>query len=56
MKKFNKNILVFVFCAVFIIVGIWGGCFKQLKAKTVDLAKGIIHGNISSISEYKQYL
>ena len=53
MKKFNKNILVFVFCAVFVTVGIWGGCFKQLKAKTVDLAKGIIHGNLSSISEYK---
>ena len=31
MKKFNKNIIVFVFFVVFIIVGIWGDCFEQLK-------------------------
>ena len=56
MKKFNKNIIVFVFFVVFIIVGIWGDCFEQLKWKTIDLAAGIKHGNISSFFDFKYYV
>lgn len=56
MKKFNKNILVFAFFIVFIIIGIWGDCFEQLKWKTIDLAVGIKHGNISSFFDYKYYV
>lgn len=53
MKRFNKNIFVFVFFVVFIVVGIWGHCFEQLKSKTIDLAAGIKHGNISRFFDYK---
>ena len=56
MNKFNKNIIVFVFFVVFIIVGIWGNCFEQLKCRTIDLAAGIKHGNISSFFDYKYYI
>ena len=56
MKKFNKNILVFVFFVAFIVAGIWGNCFEQLKWKTIDLAAGIKHGNISSFFDYKYYI
>ena len=56
MKKFNKNILVFVFFVAFIVAGIWGNCFEQLKWKTIDLAAGIKHGNISSFFDYKYYV
>ena len=56
MKKFNKNMLVFAFFIVFIIIGIWGDCFEQLKWKTIDLAAGIKHGNISSFFDYKYYV
>ena len=56
MNKFNKNIIVFVFFVVFIIVGIWGNCFEQLKWRTIDLAAGIKHGNISSFFDYKYYI
>lgn len=56
MKKFNKNILVFVFFVAFIVAGIWGNCFEQLKWKTWDLAAGIKHGSISSFFDYKYYV
>ena len=56
MKKFNKNILVFVVLVAFIVAGIWGNCFEQLKWKTIDLAAGIKHGNISSFFDYKYYV
>lgn len=53
MKKFNKNIIVFVFFVAFIVAGIWGNCFEQLKWKTIDLAAGIKHRNIYSIFDFK---
>ncbi len=53
MLLINKNILVFLFFVVFIIAGIWGHCFEQLKSKTIDLAAGIKHGNISKFLDYK---
>ena len=56
MKKFNKNILVFVVFVAFIVAGIWGNCFEQLKWKTWDLAAGIKHGSISSFFDYKYYV
>ena len=56
MKKFNKNILVFVVFVAFIVAGIWGNCFEQLKWKTWELAAGIKHGSISSFFDYKYYV
>ena len=44
---------MFLFFVVFIIAGIWGHCFEQLKSKTIDLAAGIKHGNISKFLDYK---
>ena len=56
MKKFNKNIIVFVFFGVFIIIGIWGNCFDKLKGKTIDLAASLKHGSISSFFDFKYYV
>lgn len=39
MKKFNKNILLFVFFAVFVVVGLWGSCFDLIKTEV----KGFIY-------------
>ena len=53
MKKFNKNSLLFIFVVTFIIAGIWGNCFEQLKWKTIDMLAGLKHGNIYSIFDFK---
>lgn len=53
MKKFNKNSLVFLFAVVFIITGIWGNCFEQLKWETIDMLAGLKHGNISSFFDFE---
>ena len=53
MKKFNKNSIVFLFVIIFIIVGLWGNCFEQLKLDTLDMLSGIKHGNITSIFDFK---
>ena len=54
MKKFNKNSLLFIFAIVFIISGIFGNCFDQIKWKTIDMLAGLKHGNIYSIFDYKK--
>ena len=36
-KRFNANIVLFVFAAVFIVAGLWGKCFTQLKSDTLDM-------------------
>ena len=53
MKKFNKNSLLFAFAIVFVIVGIRGNCFEQLKWSTIDMLVGLKHGNIYSIFDFK---
>ncbi len=53
MKKFNKNSLLFIFVMIFIIEGICGNCFEQLKRKTIDMLVGLKHGNIYSIFDFK---
>ena len=53
MKKFNKNSLLFIFVMIFIIEGICGNCFEQLKWKTIDMLAGLKHGNIYSIFDFK---
>ena len=53
MKKFNKNSILFLFVIIFIIVGLWGNCFEQLKLDTLDMLSGIKHGNITSIFDFK---
>ena len=53
MKKFNKNSLLFIFVMIFIIEGICGNCFEQLKWKTIDILAGLKHGNIYSIFDFK---
>lgn len=50
MKKFNKNIIVFVFAMLFIATGIWG---EKMKWAALDLAAGLKHGNIHSVVDYK---
>lgn len=53
MKKFNKNSLLFAFAIVFVIVGIRGNCFEQLKCSTIDMLVGLRYGNIYSIFDFK---
>ena len=53
MKKFNKNSILFLFVIIFIIVGLWGNCFEQLKLDTLDMLSGIKHGNFTSIFDFK---
>ena len=53
MKKFNKNSLIFLFVVSFIVVGIWGKFFDELKANTTLMFSEIIHGNINSLFDYK---
>lgn len=53
MKKFNKNSLLFIFVVTFIIAGIWGNCFEQLKWKTIDMLAGLKHGNLYSVFDFK---
>lgn len=53
MKKFNKNSLLFIFVMIFIIEGICGNCFEQLKWTTIDMLAGLKHGNIYSIFDFK---
>lgn len=50
MKKFNKNSLLFVFVIIFIVVGVWGNCFEELKLKTIDYSEG----KIKSFTDYKE--
>ena len=52
-KKFNINILLFLFAAAFIIVGICGTCFKHLKWATLDMLAALKHGNIYSVLDFK---
>lgn len=53
MKKLNKNSLLFVFAIFFVIAGIRGDCFEQLKGSTIDMLVGLKHGNIYSIFDLK---
>ena len=53
MKKFNFNIILFVFFVVFIVAGIWGTCFTRLKWATIDMLAAIKHGNFSSVFDFK---
>ena len=51
MKKFNKNILLFVFFAVFVVVGLWGNCFGQLGTEVKGFVYGLAHGEITAFNK-----
>ena len=53
MKKFNKNSLIFIFAVGFILVGIWGQFFDNLKANTTLMVSELFHGNIHSVFDFK---
>ena len=53
MKKFNPNILLFTFAIVFILVGVWGNCFEQLRLKAADMMTELERGNRQSILAFK---
>ena len=53
MKKFNKNSLIFIFAVGFILVGIWGQFFDNLKENTALMVSGLVHGNIHSVFDFK---
>lgn len=53
MKKFNKNILVFVFAMLFIIFGTSRGYLSTIYHSVKDLCYGITQGNVSSITDFK---
>ena len=53
MKKFRINSILFVFAAVFIITGIWGECFAQIKHAVKVMYKDLKKGNVQSILDFK---
>lgn len=53
MKKFNVNIILFVFFIAFIIIGIWGKCFTRLKWGTIDMLAAFKHLNITGVMNAK---
>ena len=53
MKKFNVNIILFVFVCIFIAAGIWGNCFDRLKWETIYLLSGIKHLNMETVMNAK---
>lgn len=53
MKKFNKNIIVFVFAMLFIIFGTSRGYLSTIYHSVKDLCYGITQGNVSSITDFK---
>lgn len=56
MKKINLNIVLFIFVAVFIIVGLLGECFTRLKWGTVDMLAAIKHFNMTGVINAKTAL
>lgn len=56
MKKFNKNIIVFIFAVLFIVAGIWGECFQNLKTSLAEAFHGLKSGDISSVLTLKYNL
>lgn len=52
MKKFNKNIIVFIFAVLFIGLGMGKVFFTTISDETVNLAKNLKHGQIDSFSEF----
>ena len=54
MKKFNTNIILFVFALVFIILGIWGKCFSLLKRGAIDMLVGFKHFDLAAVMEAKE--
>ena len=53
MKRFNKNILVFVFAALFIGFGVWG-CLGGIKDEVFKLFSELKQGNISGIIVFEE--
>lgn len=54
MKKFNKNILVFVFAVIFLISGISIHYLSALKNSFFTMVSEITKGNMSGVTEFKQ--
>ena len=53
MKRFNKNILVFVFAALFIGFGVWG-CLGGIKDEVFKLFSELKQGNLSGIIDFEE--
>lgn len=53
MKKFNKNCILFAFFVIFVISGIWGKCFINLRSATEEFAVNMCHGNLGSFSDFR---
>lgn len=53
MKKFNKNIILFVACIIFVIVGLWGQCFVDIKDQVLLFGSQLKRGNVESFLHLK---
>lgn len=53
MKKFNVNSILFVFAAIFIVVGIQGEFLTYLKWGTIDMLAAFKHLNIEGVMDAK---
>ena len=56
MKKFNCNMMVFVFACVFVITSIWGDCFCGAVQTGMDLGHFIKKGDFSYADTCKNRL
>ncbi len=49
--RFNKNSILFAFAAIFIVLGVWGGCFTQIKWDTLDIIGALMHFDRDGVEE-----
>ncbi len=52
MKQFNKKILLFAFCMVFLAFGFTGAFFEGIKTEFCKLRSGILYGDPDSVSSF----
>ncbi len=52
MKRLNKNIILAVFAALFVLAGMFGSGSRQIAGRTVRFAIHLLHGEKDSVSAY----
>ncbi len=53
MKKFNANIILFVFAGLFIAAGLFGRCIRRLGRCALDMASATVHLDFQGVMNAK---
>lgn len=53
MKRFNKNIILFVFAMAFIALGIFGNCFAQIRGGSLEMIGALMCLDSDGVKEAK---